>query len=142
MKARLHMTAMAVCCTMGWLSPAAALAQKAEGLSVCRTGTVEMIVGGVAAAPSSCSPRTGAARASPALAEAGAQHRPVVSVRLDEGADDRRRILEAELQRELSRSNDLARQSNTPEGAAALTRSRADVAALRQELARVGVSSH
>lgn len=135
-------TALAVCWAVGWL-PCAATAQNTDGLRVCRSGSVEMIVGGASAAPTNCSsPRTGVTRVSTAPADSGAQRHPVASVRLDEGAIDRRRILETELQRELTRSDELARQSHTPENVAALTRSRADVAALRQELARVGVSSN
>jgi hypothetical protein len=101
------------------------------GSAVCRRGGVEWIVGGREAPQAGC--------------EAAAAPRPAAAVggtatterwRDSDGASERRRILEDELRREQSALAQALSQGPAVD-AAALGRTRANIAALQAELARL-----
>lgn len=122
--------ALAVWLLVAWL-PASAVAQSSDGMRVCRSGSVEMIVGGVGSAPSNCPLAPSLAPAPASAPKAAAANR----VRLNEGESERRRILEQELQHEQSVLNALLKQGSNADSAT-LARTHSNLAALRQELAR------
>lgn len=105
--------------------------------AVCRSGSVSILVGGVApdSASSNCNGfgRQAAARASTGTSHASPAGREMVATG---GADqERRMILENELQNEMA----LLKQSerdNTEASRQAAARSRANIEALRREIAR------
>jgi hypothetical protein len=115
--------AAAVLAGTTWATPASA----AEP-TVCRTGGVEMILGGSAASPCQTPARAPSTRPSPAHGTLQ------VSTRLQAARDDeRRRILASELQQELA---GLARlQAAAPDDAPARLRVKDNIAALQRELA-------
>lgn len=103
--------------------------------TVCQSGRVEMIVGGVA--PAADCPARPAARPTPSGHAAGSAN---VGERIDpavqrERDSDRRRILEEELAKEQAVLTGLMRQG-TAADPATVARTQANVAAVRQELAR------
>ncbi|HEX5684678.1 MAG TPA: hypothetical protein VFY73_11665 [Ideonella sp.] len=117
-----------------WLAVAAlpvfAGTQAPEGVRICRSGSVEMIVGGATSPAASCAapgPTTPIANAS----RGASGHR----VRLDEGGAERRSILEEELSREQAVLNSLLKAGPAADSAM-LARTQSNIAALRQELAR------
>jgi hypothetical protein len=123
-----------------WLALAALLAGQAAatgaGAPVCRRGGVEWIVGGREAAQPGCEAAP-AAKAS-AVANAGASGAAPSAVRWrdSDGASERRRILEDELRHEQAALAQALSQGPAAD-AAALGRTRANIAALQGELARL-----
>lgn len=115
---RVLVTAAALCC-----------AGPSVAASWCRQGGVDLLLGGTATA------RCPAADRSLAAADVRAEH-PRVPARTQALRDeDRRAILEEELRTLAGREREL--QAHEPSGAA-LQRTRADLRALRAELARLG----
>jgi len=115
-----------------WALAAAAMNQSiAAGTdtAVCRRGGVEWIVGGREAPQAAC-------EAAPASRVSSGGTAPAARWRDSDGASERRRILEDELRHEQSM---LAQALSQGPGAdaAALGRTRANIAALQAELARV-----
>lgn len=120
---------------VGWVAAALALQGSAGAATVCQSGRVEMIVGGVA--PTADCPKRAAGRlGSPGhvagSASSGERIDPAVQRERD---SDRRRILEEELAREQAVLAGLQRQGAAAD-AATVARTQANVAAVRQELAR------
>lgn len=117
------------------LSAAVLALQGGVAATVCRAGRVEMIVGGTVP-PTDCAARAAGrlpAMAAGAGAAAGGERiDPAVQRERD---SDRRRILEDELAHEQAVLAGLLRQGPAAD-AAAVARSRANVAAVRQELVR------
>ncbi len=121
--------------TVVGLSAALLALQGSVAATVCQAGRVEMIVGGTVP-PNDCAARPGARP--PALAaragaaSAGERVDPAVQRERD---SDRRRILEDELAHEQAVLAGLLRQGPAAD-TAAVARTQANVAAVRQELAR------
>jgi hypothetical protein len=99
--------------------------------SVCRRAGVEWIVGGRQAAQPTCEPAP--AGKAPLNAAAGT---PTARWRDSDGASERRRILEDELRHEQAMLAEALSQGPAAD-TAALGRTRANIAALQGELARL-----
>lgn len=119
----------------GWVAAALALQASAGAATVCQSGRVEMIVGGVAPTadcPARAPTKLAAAGHGAGGANGGERIDPPVQRERD---SDRRRILEEELAREQAVLAGLQRQGAAAD-AATVARTQANVAAVRQELAR------
>jgi hypothetical protein len=118
-----------------------ALPLAAPAVTVCQAGSVEMIVGGAAAAPCGFSlPAANAvapAGTAVALRSGPSQRERVAPQTQRERDGERRRILESEWQREHHTLAELQRQGAMADGAQ-LARTRANLAALQGELSRLG----
>jgi hypothetical protein len=109
--------------------------QGSVAASVCQSGRVEMIVGGVAQAadcPARAAARPFSTGHAASIASTGERIDPAVQRERD---SDRRRILEEELAKEQAVLTGLIRPG-TAADPATVARTQANVAALRQELAR------
>lgn len=114
---------------------AACVLQGSVAATVCQSGRVEMIVGGVAPT-ADCPARAAARPTSPGhVAGNGSGGERIDPAVQRERDSDRRRILEEELAREQAVLAGLQRQGAAAD-AATVARTQANVAAVRQELAR------